>query len=60
MLSEVGAIGIAQAAQEKPKNGSSFDEETIANMVRYYRVDEKNFESLLRYIRTRGLPDESS
>jgi hypothetical protein len=28
-------------------------------MVRYYRVDEKNFESLLKYIKTRGLQDES-
>jgi hypothetical protein len=29
-------------------------------MVRYYGVDEKNFESLLKYIRARGLQDESA
>lgn len=47
--------------QENAKHTTSIlDEETIKNIGRYYKVDEKNFESLLRYIKNRGLLDNAA
>jgi len=55
----IGGRGIAQAGQEKPKNLSrELDDKTIENMSRYYKVDDKNFEALINYIRSRGLLDD--
>ena len=54
-LSRFGATGIAQADK---KHIDPFDEKTIENMVRYYRVEEKNFDSLLNYIKNRGLQED--
>ncbi|MGI0037713.1 MAG: hypothetical protein ACRD99_05090 [Nitrososphaera sp.] len=52
---------MAQAQPEKPKKySSSLDDETIKNIGRYYKVDPKNFESLVRYIKSRDLPGDSA
>jgi hypothetical protein len=51
----------AQAQPEKPKKYSpSLDDETIKNIGRYYKVDTKNFESLVKYIKSRGLPEDAA
>ncbi len=56
----IGARGIAQAGQEKPKNlNRELDDNTIESMSRYYKVDDKNFEALINYIRSRGLLDNT-
>lgn len=34
-----------------------YDDQTIENMVRYYRVEE-NFDTLLKYIKSRGLQED--
>ncbi|MCI0559052.1 MAG: hypothetical protein MN733_11190 [Nitrososphaera sp.] len=58
---DFGARGIAQASHEKSKKEtSSIDDKTIENMVRYYKVEEKNFDSLLKYIKNRGLPADAN
>ena len=50
----------AQIHHEKPKKSdSAFDEETIKNMVKYCKVEEKNFDALLRYIRNRGISESA-
>lgn len=50
----------SEARPEKEKKyGHIYDDETIENMVRYYRVQE-NFDSLLRYIKNRGLRQDDS
>lgn len=56
----IGVTGIAQAGQEKPKNLiRELDDKTIESMSRYYKVDGKNFEALINYIRSRGLLDDT-
>jgi hypothetical protein len=51
----------AQAQPEKPKKYSTVpDDETIKNIGRYYRVDAKNFESLVKYIKNMGLPQDAA
>ncbi|HKX81742.1 MAG TPA: hypothetical protein VJL54_05745 [Nitrososphaera sp.] len=50
----------AQTHHEKPKKSDpSFDEETIRNMVKYCKVEEKNFDALIRYIRNRGIAESA-
>lgn len=50
----------AQRAKGQKKTGKhQYDDETLANMVRYYNLGE-NYESLLRYIKRRGLVDGDS
>jgi len=51
--------GLAQTRTEKPKkeNHHIYDDKTIENMVRYYKVEE-NFDILLRYIKSRGLQED--
>ena len=51
--------GLAQTRTEKPKkeNRHIYDDKTIENMVRYYKVEE-NFDILLRYIKSRGLQED--
>jgi hypothetical protein len=51
----------AQAQPEKPKKYiTPLDDETIKNIGRYYKVDTKNFESLVKYIKSRGLPEDAA
>ncbi|HEU4605456.1 MAG TPA: hypothetical protein VFS46_04380 [Nitrososphaera sp.] len=38
-------------------NHHIYDDQTIENMVRYYRVEE-NFDTLLKYIKSRGLQED--
>jgi hypothetical protein len=50
---------IAEARYEKPRklNHHIYDDVTIENMVRYYKVEE-NFDTLLRYIKSRSLYED--
>jgi hypothetical protein len=55
----LGGIVIAEARSEKAKeyNHHIYDDQTIENMVRYYKVEE-NFDILLKYIKNRGLQED--
>ncbi len=50
---------MVQVPPEKAKkhNHHVYDDQTIENMVRYYRVEE-NFDTLLKYIKSRGLQED--
>jgi hypothetical protein len=50
---------IAEARSEKAKKHIHhiYDDQTIENMVRYYKVEE-NFDILLKYIKNRGLQED--
>ena len=41
----------------KKHNHYIYDDETIENMARYYKVEE-NFDPLLKYIKSRGLQED--
>jgi hypothetical protein len=45
------------AHPEKNQPEYKFDEETIRKMSRYYKVEEKNFDALIRYIKNRGISE---
>jgi hypothetical protein len=51
--------GLAQTRTEKLKKDCQYiyDDKTIENMIRYYKVEE-NFDILLRYIKSRGLQED--
>jgi hypothetical protein len=50
-----------QARHEKPKKyNRSLDDETIKKIGQYYKVEDKNFESLIKYIKSRGLPEDAA
>ena len=55
----MGWQAVAQYNSDKGKkhNYHIYDDQTIENMVRYYKVEE-NFDTLLRYIKSRGLHQE--
>jgi hypothetical protein len=40
---------------EKSKPEYTFDDDTLRKMGKYYKVEEKNFDALVRYIKSRGL-----
>ncbi|HXV46393.1 MAG TPA: hypothetical protein VD736_06945 [Nitrososphaera sp.] len=54
-----GGRGIAQGSYDKSRrhNHHIYDDQTIENMVRYYKVEE-NFDTLLKYIKSRRLPED--
>lgn len=54
-----GGRGIAEthAVKAKKNNHHIYDDQTIENMVRYYKVEE-NFDTLLKYIKNRGLQED--
>jgi type III secretion system FlhB-like substrate exporter len=54
-----GGRVIADARSEKAKkhNNHIYDDQTIENMLRYYKVEE-NFDTLLKYIKSRGLQED--
>jgi hypothetical protein len=54
-----GGRVIAQTRYEKSKKHyhQIYDDETIENMVRYYKVEE-NFDTLLKYIKSRSLHED--
>jgi hypothetical protein len=54
-----GCRGIAQGSYDKSKrhNNHILDDQAIENMVRYYKVEE-NFDTLLRYIKSRSLQED--
>jgi len=54
-----GGRVIAQAHYEKPKkqNHHVYDDDTIENMVRYYKIEE-NFDTLLKYIKSRSIHED--
>ena len=55
---DLGGKVIAEAPSEKAKKYNHiYDDETIENMVRYYKIED-NFDSLLRYIKRHRLNDE--
>jgi len=58
-LTSRGGRVIAEARSEKAKkhNHHIYDDQTIENMVRYYKVEE-NFDTLLKYIKNRGLQED--
>ncbi|AIC14328.1 hypothetical protein [Nitrososphaera viennensis] len=49
----------SEGERAKKTGKHQYDDETLANMVRYYNLGE-NYESLLRYIKRRGLVDGDS
>ena len=55
----MGGRVIAQAHYEKPKkqNHHVYDDDTIENMVRYYKIEE-NFDTLLKYIKSRSIHED--
>jgi len=53
-----GGRVIAEACSEKAKKYNHiYDDETIENMVRYYKIED-NINSLLRYIKRHRLNEE--
>jgi hypothetical protein len=50
----------SQDRPEKPKKSSNLDDETIKNIGRYCKVEGTNFESLVKYIKSRGLPEDAA
>jgi hypothetical protein len=55
----LGGWVIVQESSSKARkhNHHVYDDQTIENMVRYYRVEE-NFDTLLKYIKSRGLQED--
>lgn len=55
----LGGRVIAEARSEKAKkhNHHMYDDQSIENMIRYYKVEE-NFDTLLRYIKSRSLQED--
>jgi hypothetical protein len=47
-------------AEKSKKNSGTLDDETIKNIGRYCKVEGTNFESLLKYIKSRGLPEDAA
>jgi len=58
-FNQSGGRVIVQVPPEKAKkhNHHIYDDQVIENMVRYYRVEE-NFDTLLKYIKSRGLQED--
>lgn len=59
-LTDRGGRVIAETHSEKAKKYNHhhiYDDQTIENMLRYYKVEE-NFETLLKYIKNRGLQED--
>lgn len=52
-------MSIAQSHSEKVKKNRYhiYDDQTIENMLRYYKIEE-NFDTLLRYIKSRGVRED--
>jgi hypothetical protein len=49
------------ARHEKPKKYiRNLDDEAIKKIGHYYKVEDKNFESLIKYIKSRGLPEDAA
>ena len=55
----MGAGRLAQADSDRSKkyNHHIYDDQTIENMVRYYKIEE-NFDTLLRYIKGQSLHED--
>jgi len=49
--------GKAGISEKKKPRSPSYDDETIENMLKYYRIGD-NYDSLLKYIKTMGLRSE--
>lgn len=47
----------SNSEKEKRHHYHIYDDQTIENMVRYYKVEE-NYDTLLRYIKSRGLKED--
>ena len=58
-FSRLGGRVIAEASTEriKKQNHHIYDDKTIENMIRYYKVEE-NFDTLLRYLKSRSLRED--
>jgi hypothetical protein len=58
-MTGLGGRVLAQTRSEKTKkqNHHTHDDQTIENMIRYCKVEE-NFDTLLRYIKSRGLQED--
>lgn len=57
-LSALGSGTTAQAQQTKTKkDDGSLDDESIKNMIRYCKIDEKNCDALRTYIKNRGIQE---
>ena len=48
----------SNSERAKRRNHHIYDDSTIENMVRYYKIEE-NFDTLLRYIKNRGLREDA-
>ena len=49
---------ISPSKKEKDSKYHIYDDETMENMVRYYKVEE-NFDSLLKYIKNRSINEDA-
>jgi hypothetical protein len=47
----------ARSEKIKKQNRHIYDDQTIENMIRYYKVEE-NFDTFLRYIKSRSLQED--
>jgi hypothetical protein len=58
-FNHLGGRIMAEARSEKIKkqNRHIYDDQTIENMIRYYKVEE-NFDTFLRYIKSRSLQED--
>ena len=49
---------ISSSKKEKDSKYHIYDDETMENMVRYYKVEE-NFDSFLKYIKNRSIKEDA-
>ena len=50
-------VTVSRSEKAKKHNHHVYDDQTIENMLRYYKVEE-NFDTLLKYIKSRGLQED--
>lgn len=51
--------GIAHSQKVKNHHHHIYDDDTLENMLRYYKIEE-NFDTLLRYLKSRAIKEDAT
>ena len=54
-----GRQGIAHSQKVKKHHHHVYDDDTLENMLRYYKIEE-NFDTLLRYLKSRAIKEDAT
>ena len=52
-------MGIAHSQKVKKHHHHIYDDDTLENMLRYYKIEE-NFDTLLRYLKSRSIKEDAT